>query len=106
MIFLGNLTPITSTKSQVGFVHNMPFDTDNGMGMTQAQLEAIGILVETIPTEQPPAGQIVSGLFIDPTTKNVTYEYATPPKKQEQQMADMQSALIEAQNAINVLLGV
>lgn len=94
MIFLGNLTVVDSTKSQVGMIHNMPFDSVNGMGMAQAQLEAIGILVDSMPAENPPIGQMTAGIFVNPSTKEVAYEYSTPPKTQEQINADLQ-----AQNA-------
>ena len=94
MVFLGNLTPVTSTKYRIGFIHNNPFDSKDGMGMPQSQLEAIGILVDSIPNPQPPAGQVVSGMFVDPTTKTVFYEYAEPVKTPEQQIAELQ-----AQNA-------
>jgi len=103
MIFLGNLTIIYSTKSQVGMIHNMPLDPVNGMNMTQAQLEAIGILVDSIPEPQPPTGEQVSGMFVDPTTKTVTYEYATPPATPEQQLADLQSQ--NAQMILDLVTG-
>jgi len=80
MIFLGNLTVIDPTKSKVGMVHDMPFDTVNGMKMTQAQLESIGVLVDSVPDPLPLEGQQVTGMFIDPATKIISYEYAVPPK--------------------------
>lgn len=105
-IFLGNLTSISPTKLQIDMVHNMPFDVKNGMNMTQEQLDAIGILVDSIPEPQTPTGQIVSGMFIDPTTKIITYEYATPPKMQEQQIANLQAQVLQTQSAVNSLLEV
>lgn len=47
-IFINNLVEISSTKYSIGFQHNMPFDTTNGMKKddgtlyTEAELKALG----------------------------------------------------------------
>ncbi|AFM40347.1 hypothetical protein Desaci_1321 [Desulfosporosinus acidiphilus SJ4] len=100
MIFLGNLTIINPNKSLVNFIHYMPLDTDHGMKdtngnlMTQDELNAIGILIDSIPQPAPPNGYYVSATYVDPTTKDVSFDYAQTPKTPEQQLADLQ-----AQNA-------
>lgn len=96
MKFLGNCTVINPTKVQVGLVHNMPFDPVHGLKKTQAELEAMGYLVEdnALPQPNPPVDYDPAGLFIDPTTGLVFYEYAP-----HQLTPEEQTAQLEAQNA-------
>lgn len=98
MIFLGNLEPISSTQSKVGLIHDNPFDPVAGMGMTQTQLEVIGILVDSLPAPAPAVGQIVSATYVDPTTKTVTYGYSNAPQTDietlQSQNAQMLLALV------------
>lgn len=111
-IFLGNLIKISDTKWKVGLQHNMPFDNKNGMKdnsgnlMTEEQLNQMGILVDSIPEPVIPTGKQVNGMFIDPTTKNITYEYTDIQKTDSEKIVELQKSLLEAQNAINSLLGV
>jgi hypothetical protein len=89
----------------------MPFDEVNGLGKTQVQLEQEGILVDSVP--EPDQVQMQSKnsvMYINPSTKEIWYEYIDIPKTNEQILIEkvdsLQSSLIEAQNAINVLLGI
>jgi len=84
MVYLSNLEPITETKVRVTSVHYMPFDEVNGLGMTEEELELSGMLVDSIPSAVIPKGQRKTGMFINPQTKEVWYEYETiPPTKEE-----------------------
>jgi len=91
MVFLGNLSFVAQNKYRVGFIHNNPLDPKDGMMMPQSQLEQIGVLVDSIPEPQPPAGKVVSGMFVDPSTKTVFYEYSDPPVSVEQQISDLKN---------------
>lgn len=100
MIFLGDLTVINPTQSRVGSIHYIPLDPVQGMKdangnlLTEDKLGQMGILVDSVPDFQPPEGQYVSAIYVDPITKNVTCDYSATPKSSEQQLADLQ-----AQNA-------
>ncbi|MCR4436149.1 MAG: hypothetical protein QHH06_10250 [Clostridiales bacterium] len=96
MIFLGNLEQVSETKYRIGFIHNMPFDPEhgmkdqNGVQLTDEQLSQMGILVDSLPEEQPPLGQVTKGIFVNLQTREVWYEYGTPPKTQEQVLTELQ----------------
>jgi hypothetical protein len=60
------------------------------MGMTQDQMNAIGILVDSIPDPTPGAGQ-ASVMYVDPTTKIVSYEYVTATPTIEDRLAALES---------------
>lgn len=102
MKLLGDLRQVTETKAKVGLVHNMPFDEVNGLHKTQEELEQIGILVDEIPEPQIPTGQQVSGMFVNPETKEVWYEYEDVPLTPEQQM---QSQIDDLNMAMAALMG-
>lgn len=73
-IFINNLTKITDTKYSIGFQHNMPFDTINGMKKddgtlyAETELEALGGKV--IEYE----GNLTKQLFYNPTTNTLFSE--------------------------------
>jgi hypothetical protein len=99
-IFLGNLTLISGTNYQVGLMHYMPLDPINGIKdnnenlMTQAELEQIGVLVNSMPSPNPPTGQQVSATYVDKSTSTVTYGYSAippTPQTQEQMITNLQS---------------
>lgn len=92
MIYLYNLQKISDTDSLVRAVHLQPFDPVDGLGKTQAELEATGIFVDTLPTSD--ATKIVGNfeeLHANPSTKEVWYVYTARPKTQEEIIADLQS---------------
>lgn len=97
MKFIGDLEKVTDIKYKIGFIHNMPFDDEHGLGKTQAELESIGILVEEVPEPQIAENQRVAGHFINPTTKEIWYEYEDiPPTTEEilqQQINDLNMAM-------------
>ena len=95
MVFLGNLIAINDTKSKVGFIHNNPFDATDGMNMTQEELENIGILIDALPNESAPAGQQLTGIFVNPQTKEVFYEYAVPPKTDQERISDLETLILQ-----------
>lgn len=95
MIFLGQLQTITSTKSEVFQVHNMPFDPVEGMGKTQAELETIGILVDSLPNPDYAGNPGKSAkLYVDLTTKTTWYEYVDRPLNDQERIQQ-----VESQNA-------
>ncbi|MDP4224928.1 MAG: hypothetical protein Q8910_00965 [Bacteroidota bacterium] len=100
MIFLGNLVPVSPTQSIVHLMSFNPLDPidgmkkENGNVYTQAELESIGFFVDSIPPENPSSGKVKNNMYINPETKEITYDYVDAVKTQEQIMADLQ-----AQNA-------
>ena len=92
MIYLGDLRQISTDKYSVGFVHYMPFDLNNGLKnedgtlKTEAQLRESGALVESIPQAEPPEGKVTAGMFYNPFTGTVFYEYEDRPKSKEEIM--------------------
>jgi hypothetical protein len=106
MIFLGNLIRVTDTKYGFGLQHNMPLDPvegirdSNGSIMTEEQLNQIGILVDSVPEPNPSTGQRVSGRYVNPVTKEITYDYEDIPLTQEQKYDQLRTdvdSLIVAQ---------
>lgn len=95
MIFLGNLTTITTDKQSIGFVHYKPFDPIMGMGETEEQLKSEGALLDSIPSIDQT--QINSGksatMFYNPTKGEAFYEYYDVPKTQEQITQDRLTAV-------------
>ncbi|WP_088227776.1 hypothetical protein [Desulfosporosinus sp. FKB] len=110
MIFLGNFNKISDTQWAVGFQHNMPLDPiegmkdENGNLYTQDQLNQMGILVDSMPAQQPPQGQILSCTYINPQTKDVSYSYQTPINTDPNQLiTQLQSDLAAANKSIGEL---
>lgn len=98
-IFLGALNLVSGTKYKVGrILYQVP---DN-----YQPTDGPGVTVDSLPDPQPPAGMVVANTYVDTITKEVTYDYATPPKTQEQQLADMQAAVLNLQTAVATALGV
>ena len=99
MVYLGELKEITEEKHQIGFIHNMPFDETYGLHKTQAELEQTGVLVESVPEPSAEEGYQPTGIFVNPVTKDVWYEYEPiPPTKEElmQQQIDEMSVAMAA----------
>lgn len=96
-IFLGNLALVEGTKYQVGFIHNMPFDEEHGIKdesgnlMTADQLSQMGVLIDSMPLENPPQGQQLSGIFVDRSNNQVSYTYGSIPLTPQQIMDNLQS---------------
>lgn len=92
MIFLGKLTKINTYKMEIGFIHYQPFDSENGLGKTQEQLNQEGILIDEMP--QPIDNGKIPLMYYNPMTKTIFYEYIDKPKTQEDIYKELQ-----AQNA-------
>ncbi|UQW98196.1 hypothetical protein M2M59_04080 [Rummeliibacillus sp. G93] len=75
----------------VTFVHNIPFDKQNGLGKTKEELEETGFLLDSIPDATPQAGQDFIMKF-DGT--NVFYEYHDAPLTTNEEVESL-----KAQNA-------
>ena len=97
MIYLGNLTKITDTKYSIGLTHYVPFDSVNGMNKTPEELKLEGILVDNIPEPKRIEGKS-SAMYINPTNKEIFYEYVDIPKTQENLMQERMRSL-EQSNA-------
>lgn len=73
-IFINNLVRISDTKYSIGFQHNMPFDSENGMKKddgtiyTEIELEALGGKVIEY------TGDLTKQLFYNPTTNTLFSE--------------------------------
>lgn len=111
-IFLENFTKISETQWRVGFQHNLPLDPVNGVRnsdntlMTADQLNQIGVLVNSVPEPVVPSGQQLEGLYYNPQTKELSYQYVDKPVSDVDKIASLQQALLEAQNTANALMGV
>lgn len=92
---------IEATNGIVTFVHNIPFDTKNGLGKTKEELEETGFLLDSIPDAAPQAGQDFIMKF-DGT--NVYYEYHDAPIDEmtalKNQLAAQDKKLAEQEQAI------
>lgn len=102
MIFLGSLVKITTTKYSIGLVHHVPFDEVNGLHKTKEQLEKEGILVDSIPEPQQIEGKSPI-MYINPSTKEVFYEYIDIPKTKEELQEERITMLEQAIN--DLILG-
>lgn len=93
---------ITETKAQITWQHNLPLDQEHGIKKADGSLYSSqdellqtfsnSKFVDDIPETQPPEGQSESGLYINPQTGEMWYEYADIPKSQEQIIAELQNA--------------
>lgn len=93
MIYLGNLTKINEIKNGIGFIHYTPFDEVNGLGKTSEELGASGILVDCIPEPKPPINKQVDGIYVNPQTKEVFYEYTDKPLTQAEEIVNLKSQI-------------
>lgn len=91
MIFLGNLTQVDNTNFLVGLVHSNPLEVADSLNLAVDELNSVGLLVESVPSPQPPNGQTVSGMYVNRETGVVTYEYKIPPKTQEEIVAELRA---------------
>lgn len=64
--------------TRVTLIHYMPFDAVNGLGKSEAELAAEGVLVDTIPEPNVVAGKIAVANYTP--EKGVYYEYVDAPK--------------------------
>ncbi|MCX8045745.1 MAG: hypothetical protein N3A70_02540 [Anoxybacillus gonensis] len=97
MIFVGEFTQ-DEKGIRVGFIHNMPFDKEHGLGKSEEELKQIGALVEYIPEPEQVAGKNPV-MYYDKETNSVYYEYVSRPLTQEERIELLQKALD------NLLLG-
>lgn len=94
MIYIQSI-PITETKARIDFIHNMPFDPKYGLNKSEAELEQTGRLIEVVPESNPPEGQQEAGLFINPQTNELWYEYAPIPQHPEDRISLLEQAIAE-----------
>jgi len=101
MKFLGDLKKVEENKYRVGLIHNMPFDPVQGFGKSAEELEQMGVLVDDVPEPQIPEGKQISGLFVNPATKEVWYEYEDKPLDPEERLQILEQ--INAQLLVELL---
>lgn len=101
MKFLGDLQKVEGNKYRVGLVHNMPFDPEHGFHKSIEELEQMGVLVEDVPEPYIPEGKQIAGLFVNPVTKEVWYEYEDKPLNPEERLRILEQ--INAQLLIELL---
>jgi len=97
MIFV-RYKAVLENKAMVEFEHYMPLDPVQGMGMTEEELQEMGLLVDALPVQEPIPGKIAT-LYCNPSTKEFWYEYADTPPTETQ----LQEQIKTAQNTINAL---
>lgn len=66
---------------RVQLIHCMPFDTKDGLGMTEAELLKVGYLVDEIPESQVLEGKIAEAYYTP--EKGFWYEYVDAPVNEE-----------------------
>jgi hypothetical protein len=97
MKFVGEFTQ-DEKGLRVGFVHNMPFDEEYGLGKTEDELRQIGALVDEIPEPEQIEGKMAV-MYYNPQTNRVYYEYIdrplTPEEELQRRIDLMQQALDE-----------
>ena len=99
MKFVGNF--VQDEKGlKVGFVHNMPFHEQHGMGKTQEELQQIGALVDDIPEPEQIEGKNAV-LYYNPETNSVYYEYIDRPLTDQERIEQLEKAILE----LTMLLG-
>ena len=114
MIFL-QYEPINPAKAIVTMRHFLPLDLTHGLRGTDgivfrtqdAILEAFSnsLFVESIPVPQPEQGYIETGLFINPQTGLLWYEYVETHKtKEEDEIARLRADLDATSAAVDFLL--
>ncbi|HEK8924577.1 TPA: hypothetical protein STY83_002908 [Clostridioides difficile] len=69
---------------KVNLIHNMPFDKVYGLNKTAQELELNGVLVDEIVEAEQREG-FASIMYVDKTTKEITYEYVEIPLTPEQE---------------------
>lgn len=89
-VFLGNFNKISDTKWQAYLVHNKPETLDDETLVT-------GIVLDDIPLQVTPTGKVLGGTFINPVTREVTYEYVNEPL--QSQTVDDKVKALEMDNA-------
>lgn len=68
---------------EVQLIHNMPFDSVNGLGMSESQLLQIGTLVDEIPTIDCPNGKVIVYKY-NPTANAVYCELVDSPMNEKE----------------------
>ncbi|KZE55782.1 hypothetical protein AV540_00060 [Brevibacillus parabrevis] len=108
MIFLGNLVKVSDTKFSVGLTHYAPFDEKDGLGKNEQELKAEGLLVESLPTPNPPSEAMIPLLFANPETGETWFEYQERPwtlqEQQAQKIIQLEQQLRITQEAVDALL--
>jgi hypothetical protein len=96
-------------EQKVTLIHYMPFDEKDGLKRTQEELEQEGMLIDNLPEVEQIEGK-KPVLYCNPNTKEVWYEHEDIQKTKEELLQDkvtqLENALIETQNTVNMLLGI
>jgi hypothetical protein len=94
---------VNNENNVVEFVHYHPFDEKYGLGKTVEELQAEGMLVDSIPE---PVAQEGKGhiLKYNPSDKTFYYEYFDLPKTVEEQLEGANNKIALMQQALDELL--
>lgn len=87
------------SNKQINYMHNIPFDSVNGLGKTEEELLEKGFLIESMPAPERIVGKSALAYYNEETNE-VWYEYADIPKSDEEKeidklREDMNEAIIE-----------
>lgn len=104
MIYLFLKQEVSSTDVIVRGIHNAPFDSGDGMGKTQTELEETGYLVESIPEPLNTKG-MRPVLHINPVNKNLWYTYEEADVSREEQVILLQERLQATEDMLLFLMG-
>lgn len=90
-------------EGKVTSSHTKPFDTKDGLGKTQEQLEQEGVLVENIPPELPFVEGKKAVLYYN-KTNGLYYKYEDIPKTKEQlleeRVAELENYILSIEGVI------
>lgn len=83
------------SNNRIVLQHFFPFHETEGLGKTEAELLMTGALVESIPEPVPQAGYCKEGLYINPETKELYYNYAPIPKTDAQRISELETLVLQ-----------
>lgn len=90
-------------SGRVTFCHYQPMHPVNGLGKTEEELEQKGILLESIPTANPPVGK-EAFMMVDLTTKQIYFDYVDIPEPPEEKIERLESQIVMMSGLLNSLL--
>ncbi|HBE9553490.1 hypothetical protein [Clostridioides difficile] len=88
---------------KVNLIHNMPFDQTYGLNKSTQELELNGVLVNEVLEVEQREG-FASIMYVDKTTKEITYEYVEIPLTPEQEALKKVKELEQENANINYAL--
>lgn len=96
----------THTSGIINYIHYRPFDSEYGLGKTQAELEQTGVLVESIPEPEIIEGKHAE-LKYDETTQELYYDYVDiiPPPSNNPEIEELRQQIQDLQTTIDTMLG-